>query len=292
MKTYLDCIPCFFRQTLEAARFAGADEILQKEILDRISREVPDFPLESSPPEMGQIIYTLIKEMTGREDPYREVKRSSNQLALQMLPQLHRMVARNHNRLLMAVRLAIAGNIIDYGAVRGLNIERELERILQMETEAIDGESATFFNYSDFRNGLQSATDILYLGDNAGEIVFDRILLEEIRRIYPHKEIRYAVKEKPIINDALREDAIVAGIDKIAIVISSGSDAPGTVLSRCSPEFLKLFEKAGMVISKGQGNFEALSSVERPIHFLFMAKCPVIARDIGCEVGDIILYHR
>ncbi|MCK5655532.1 MAG: DUF89 family protein, partial [Candidatus Aureabacteria bacterium] len=114
-------------------------------------------------------------------------------------------------------------------------------------------------------------------------------LIEEIKRIDRDKRIVYAVKEKPVINDALVEDACVCGIDKLAKVISSGSDAPGTVLSLCSKNFLRIYKKADMVISKGQGNFEALSTTKRQAFFLLMAKCPVIAKDVGCEVGDVIL---
>ena len=131
------------------------------------------------------------------------------------------------------------------------------------------------------------------MADNAGETVFDRILIEEIKKGDSNKEIIYAVKESPAINDALIEDAYYCGIDRIAKVISSGSDAPGTVLSLCSKKFLKLYRNADMIISKGQGNFEALSNAKRPIFFMFMAKCPVIAREVNCKIGDVILlYHK
>jgi len=130
------------------------------------------------------------------------------------------------------------------------------------------------------------------LGDNAGETVFDRILIEEIRQIDKNKKIYYAVKAQPIINDALFEDARVCGIDSSAEIISSGSDAPGTILEICSKEFLDIYKQADMVISKGQGNFEALSCPGRSVFYLFMAKCSVIARYVGCDIGDIILrYH-
>jgi uncharacterized protein with ATP-grasp and redox domains len=123
----------------------------------------------------------------------------------------------------------------------------------------------------------------MYLGDNAGETVFDRILIEEIRRLDPRKRIFYVVKERPIINDALREDAVVAGIDTVAEIISSGSDAPGTVRSRCTQKFLRRLRYADMVMSKGQGNFEALSDSKRPMFFLFMIKCPIVAQHVECR---------
>jgi len=134
------------------------------------------------------------------------------------------------------------------------------------------------------KQALDSTESILYLGDNAGEIVFDKLLIEEMG-----KNIVYVVRNKPIINDALIEDARDCGIDKIARVISSGSDAPGTVLNLCSREFLEIYHKAPLIISKGQGNFEALSEEKAPIFYLLKVKCPVIAKDIGCKVNDLIL---
>jgi len=292
MKTYLDCIPCFFKQALEASRIAGADEETQRQVLNAVAGALPDFPLEASPPEMGRIIYGLVVKHTGREDPYLEIKDRSNRLALNMCDRLRRIVDQDHDRLLKAVELAIAGNIIDYGVNTALDIDAELNRILSAGRDTIRSENQTFFNVDAFKEALAEARTILYLADNAGETVFDRILLEEIKRIDREKEIIYAVKEEPAINDALEKDAIDCGIDRFAEVISSGSDAPATVLPLCSDHFLDIYQRADMVISKGQGNFEGLSDTERPVFFLLMAKCPVIARDIGCRVGDIILLHH
>ena len=292
MKTYLDCIPCFFKQALEAARMAGADKRTQKRILNELAGVLPRFRLTSSPPEMGKVIYGLAKSVTKKDDPYARIKEKSNKLALSIYGKLKKKVNYSHNRLLMAVELAIAGNIIDYGVKNSLNVDAELTRILDEENKAIKKESKAIFDYENFEYALNRAKTILYLADNAGETVFDRILIEEIKKIDEDKNIIYAVKEKPVINDALMEDAITCGIDKVAQVISSGSDAPGTILSLCSKNFLRIYKKADIVISKGQGNFEALSTTKRQVFFLFMAKCPVIAKDVGCEVGDVILlYH-
>jgi len=131
----------------------------------------------------------------------------------------------------------------------------------------------------------------MYLADNAGEVVFDRLLIEELVEELG-KQVNYVVRDKPVINDALIEDALFFGINRTAKVISSGSDAPGTLLKYCSPEFIRLYQKAELIISKGQGNYEALSGEDRPIFFLFRVKCPVIAEDVGCNVGDMILVSR
>ena len=294
MKTYLDCIPCFFRQALEAARIAGASEATQKRILDELGKILPKFSLKSSPTEMGGIIHGLVKKITNEEDPYKYIKAENTQLAMGVYDNLKKKVKDSLDSLLTAVELAIAGNIIDYGVKNSLDINKELERILNLENKTIKKEKKSFFNYPEFKQKLKNAKTILYLADNAGETVFDRILIEEIKYLYGDKKIFYAVKEKPIINDALIEDAYKCGIDKVATVISCGANSPGTILSLCSREFLKIYKEVDMIISKGQGNFEALSQQKRPIFFLLKAKCHVVAKDIGCNVGDIILYfnHR
>ncbi|MBN1793999.1 MAG: DUF89 family protein [Candidatus Omnitrophica bacterium] len=289
MKTHLDCIPCFFRQALEAAKLAGADQRTQKKILNAVAEILPGFSLNASPPEMGRIMYRLIQEITGKSDPYADIKKKSNKSALALYRKLKKKIEHSHDRLLTAVELAIAGNIIDYGVKNTLNVDLELSRILKSEKRHIATENKLLFRYDAFKTTALSSRLILYLADNAGETVFDRILIEEIKRYNQNAGIIYAVKERPIINDALRDDALLCGIDREAEVISSGCDGPGTILSLCSRPFLRLYRKAEMIISKGQGNFEALSRAKMPIFFLFMAKCPVVAGDVGCRVGDIIL---
>ncbi len=280
MRTYLDCIPCFFKQALNAARLAGADEDTQKRILDSLAAEIPNFPLSSSPPEMGRIVYRLVREITGTEDPFKKVKDEYNKIALNIYPNLKEKVAHSKDRLLTAIRLAIAGNVIDFGPDNPFDLEKEIEDVFEKDFAV--------FDYQEFKEALKSTKQILYLADNAGEVVFDRILIEELA-----KEVIYVVRDKPAINDALIEDAKFCGIDKIAKIISNGSDVPGTVLSLCSKDFLTRYEKANLIISKGQGNFEGLAGNDNaPIFFLFKVKCPVIGNDVGCNVGDIVLKYN
>ncbi len=292
MKTYLDCIPCFFKQALEASRIAGADTNTQRNILHDVARAIPRFSLEASPPEMGRIIYNLVKKHTNTDDPYEKIKEANNLLALGMYDRILERLNQSDDRLLAAVDLAIAGNVVDCGVNDPARIDAELKKLISSEGNSNSNRNRGFFDYNEFRDSVHSANTILFLADNAGETVFDRILLEIIRKIDHTKEIIYAVKEKPIINDALEKDAIDCGIDGIARIMSSGSDAPGTIPSLCSDEFLRIYRNADIVISKGQGNFEGLSDTKRVVFFLLIAKCPVIARDIGCRVGDIILLHH
>ena len=286
MRTYLECIPCFFKQAIEAGRLVTGNEIIHKELIDDLAGLIPKFSLDSTPPEMAYHISKMVKVRFGGRDLYKQIKENRNKMALELYPELKKKVEKSDDRLLAAVEIAIAGNVIDYGAKNSLNIDKEIEKLFRQE---FYDAGKTIFQYEDFRKDLNAAKQVLYLADNAGEVVFDRVLIEEFCR---EKEVIYVVRESPIINDALMKDAYDCGIDKVAEVISSGAESPGTILKYCSKEFMEIFKNAEFIISKGQGNYEALSNVRKEIYFLLRAKCPVIARHAEVEVGDMVLKKR
>jgi len=278
MKTYLDCIPCFFKQALFAARVALDDEEKIKQVLDRIGMLVSEIPLHSSPPETGREIYRTVREVTGVDDPFAGLKAESIKKALSLYPSLKEMVEISEEPLETAVKLAVAGNIIDFGANPDFQLEQDIQEALRKEP-AIN-------HYEAFKKKLEGAREILYLADNAGETVFDKILIEVMA-----KPVIYAVRDRPVINDATVKDAIESGLDKVAKVVSSGCDAPGVILKRCSEGFLDHFRRADLIISKGQGNYETLSSEQRPIFYLLKTKCSIIARDLGVNQGDTVIKY-
>jgi damage-control phosphatase, subfamily I len=276
MKTFLECIPCFVNQALRAGRMITEDETKLKALLDRIGCRIKDIPMDHTPPEMGLIIYDEISKITGIQDPYKEQKKLHIAEAKRLYPELKKVLAEADDPLLTAIRIAIAGNVIDLGMDKDFHIERDLNIILEQDFAICDIEP--------FRKVLKDAKNILYLGDNAGESVFDRFLIETL-----NKPVTYVVRGRPIINDVTEEDAIASGLHEVAEIISSGSPAPATILSLCTPDFKQRFQEADMIISKGQGNYEGLSDSDRPVFFLLKAKCPVIANDIGVREDDIIL---
>lgn len=282
-------MPCFLIQALESARIAGADEKTQRKIMLEIAGKLKDIDTNRCPTEFGRHIYATTIKRTGNPDPYLAAKKNSNRLALKLYPAVKKRLAGSHNRLLTAIKLAIAGNIIDYGIKGKIDVNKTLSNILNEESNIIKTENNLFFNYTGFKAELEKANKILYLGDNAGEIVFDRLFVEEIKHMYPEKEITFAVRETPIINDALIADARSCGLSKSCKVISSGVDSPGNILRLCNPQFMKEFNSADLIISKGQGNFEALSREKGPIFFLFMAKCTTVAKHLNCDLMDILL---
>jgi len=279
MRTYFDCIPCFVRQALDSARLITDDEQIHEQVMRGVLRLASRMDLRQSPPAMAQKIHRMIRKLTGVQDPYLQTKNRFNQLALKMYPELREQVQASTDPFETAVRLAIAGNIIDLGVKSGLAESQVEETIAQSLTEPLDMDAL-----KEFRNATAQAKDILYLGDNAGEIVFDRLLIEQL----PCENITFVVKAGPIINDATMEDAEIVGLTDIVTVIDNGSDAPGTILESCSEAFRRRFDEADLVIAKGQGNYETLSDVDKDIFFILRAKCPVIARDLGCEVGEMI----
>jgi damage-control phosphatase, subfamily I len=287
MKTYLDCIPCFFKQGLASARILGTDEKVQKHIVDNIAKVIPSFPLLSTPPEMGKIIYDIIKDALQKDDPFRELKQKSNSLVLEIYGDMKKEIQNSSDRLLTSLNFSIAGNIIDYGANHSLKLEKEIESITRKSKKV--SRNSINFQYAKFKKKLEKAGLILFIGDNAGEIALDKLFVEEIKRMYPGKRMVYAVREKPVINDATLEDARFVGLDKTVEVISSGSIIPGTSLKRCNKEFISLFKDADIIISKGQGNFETLSDEPEPIFFLLTVKCGVVAKMLNAETGDIVL---
>jgi uncharacterized protein with ATP-grasp and redox domains len=280
MKTYFECIPCFIRQVLDAARITSDDKQVQLRVLRQALKLASEVDLMQSPPAMAQQIHRYIREFTGNPDPYAELKDRFNKIALQMYPDLRTRVEQSADPLETAVRLAIAGNIIDFGV--SSNIEES--QVRQTIAESLEA-PLDLDELADFKKAVKEAESILYLGDNAGEIIFDRLLLEQL----PCNKIAFVVKKGPVINDATRADAITAGITDIVEVIDNGSDAPGMILEDCSEQFRNRFEKTELIIAKGQGNYETLSEVNKNIFFLLRAKCPVAAGHLDCEVGEMIL---
>jgi hypothetical protein len=203
-------------------------------------------------------------------------------MAKKLYPRLKKMVRDADDPLLMAVELSIVGNVIDFGTANRFNVKDMIDLAIRKEIGSA---------YPRFKDALRQSKTILYLADNAGEVFFDKLLLEEL--VKEKKEITYAVKANPIINDATIEDAKFAGIDNLATVITYDKgqkiSAPGTVLSHASKDFFNTFENADMVIAKGQGNYESLSNIERDTFFLLMVKCPLVSKDIGIKVGNIAL---
>ena len=279
MKTNLECIPCLVRQAVEAVEMSSTDTVLKERLLRRLLREISDADWNAMPVAISQRLQRLVRQETGQADPYRLLKDQMNRIALDLLPALVEMARRHSNPREAVVRLAIAGNLLDAGSKSRIALEDLSGHLDAVWDRPLVG------CVSDLFKAAAEARSILYLADNAGEIVFDRLLIEAL----PLEKIKVVVRGYPVINDATLEDAQAAGISKLVPVITNGSDAPGTLIEECSEEFRNLFNQADLIISKGQGNYETLSGSGRPIFFLLTVKCPMIAADIGAAVGALVV---
>jgi uncharacterized protein with ATP-grasp and redox domains len=259
---------------------AGADEALQRRIMHQALNLLSQHSLGtiSMPPEIAYQIHRMVRSQTGAEDPYREAKQASTERALALYPELKQIVHQADDPLDAAIRVSIAGNIIDLGYSPTYDLRSTLNRVLT-QPFALDRREA-------LRAMVSDATGILFLADNAGETVFDRVLIETLA-----VPVTYVVKGGPTLNDATRSDALEAGVDRVAEIIETGSDAPGTILSQCSDDFRKRFEEADLIIAKGQANYETLSDRGARIFFLLQVKCSVIGEDIGAPVGSIVAWQ-
>ena len=279
MKTYNDCIPCLVRQALDAARLVTANGEAQSKVLKKTLAAMAVMDMNQSPPMMARYIQETIADVTGNTDPYKALKQRFNRFSLALYPDLEAKVRDSAVPLETAVRLAIAGNIIDFGAVSSLDKETVFATIDHAVTNHVKGDMDGLLQ------AFGSARRILWIADNAGEIVFDRLVLE---RIDPSR-VTFVVRGGAVLNDATLEDAAETGISDLVATMDSGAAIPGTVLGQCSAAFKQEFYRADLIVAKGQGNYETLPHDDHRIFFLFKAKCPVVAASAGVELGDMVV---
>lgn len=288
MKTSLDCIPCFIRQAAEAVEQAmeadpTADKGARQEaLLRKILRHISQADWQGSPPLMAQRIHRIICRELNCPDPYLAIKARMNAAAEQLVPALRVSIRDQPDAQEAVVRLAIGGNLLDAGSKNRIEVEDLPQHMNAIWTRPLQGDVKALFK------AAEEASRIAYLADNAGEIFFDRVLIETLEALHPGKITVY-VRGAPIINDATLDDARAAGITELVPVFDNGSDAPGTLLDDCSDSFRAAFAQADLIIAKGQGNYETLSESTRRIFFLFVVKCPIIAAHVGAPVGTLVV---
>jgi uncharacterized protein with ATP-grasp and redox domains len=276
-------MPCIVRQAFSALEIAGADEKQSIETLRELFKILADIDFDDTPAANANDVYKIVARITGIKDPYKNVKRKYNAAALKLYPKLEEIVEEADDGLHAAAKIAVAGNVIDYGIHiiegRKVDLDSVIEEVKSIPL-AID-------DFAQFSDDLKKTEKILYIADNSGEIVFDKVFISELVGI--GKKVILAVKSGPILNDATMEDAKEAGLDNIAQTIETGCDCIGVDFGTCSEEFLKEFESSGIIISKGQGNVESLDGVKgKKIYFLLKAKCEIMARELDVDYLDIV----
>ena len=279
MRAHPPCIPCFVDLALETARKLDLEDGATRALLDRTLDILRELDWSQPPPLTGRALHRLLAEFAGTADPFLDAKIADTEAALAMLPRIEARVAAAASPFTEAVRFSLAGNIIDAGVGPGWDPD-EAGGFEDRLPELPD-----LGPVREFEGRIAEAGTVLFLGDNAGEIVFDRPLLD---RIGPDR-LTVAVRGGPILNDATLDDATRSGLVDRYRVVTNGSDVPGTWLDECSPDFVARFEDADLVVAKGQGNFETLHEVERPMTFLFLVKCRVLSQVLGLPIGTPVV---
>lgn len=272
---------CFFCFNRAVERFLQKEK-LHLEKASELTHDMIRLYLENQAkyltPQFARELHAKLKQYTNNPDPYQADKQQSNDLILNQYQKFKTLVESSPDSFDTALRLAIAGNIIDAAVSETYQLDKTISLVLESEF-SID-------HSNQLQSALKKAKTVLYLGDNNGEIVLDKLLIETIN----HPNLIYAVKDQPIINDVTLPDATYVGMNQVAPVISNGYDAPSTILEHCSDEFLSVFNQADVIISKGQGNLEGLwESSNKNIFFLLMVKCDVIAEKLGVEKGNFVV---
>lgn len=279
MQAKPECKTCFQRQAQQSAQRIGLDADETESLMQAVQQRLDATPATETPPVTASDLHALIRQQSGNPDPYREAKAEATEHALSLYPKLKAMVVESDDPLETAIRLAIAGNIIDLGVSDQYDLEASIERVLTL-TPAID-------HLTQLKSAISNAKHILFLADNAGETVMDRLLIETLRI-----PVTYVVKGAPAVNDAIADDARAAGLEGVCEVIDNGAATLGTLLERCSDEFKQHFDQAELIIAKGMANYESLSDGDRPIFFLLQAKCAVVAANLGVKEKSIIILEN
>lgn len=283
MKLYLDCIPCYIRQVLDAAKIVTND----REILEHILRESLKIASNFDSKKNGLLIqaqiHKTLKKLLPSIDPYRNIKKNFNLICLDLVDKLRKKIRDSSDSFETSLRISLAGNIIDIGPQHILNKTVILNAIKKALHQKIDKDKIYLL-----KKNIDKAEKILFIGDNAGEIVFDKIFIEEV---FPTEKTTYVVRGGPTLNDSTIEDAELVGMTQVVDVITTGLDMPSAILSLCSKEFINEYNKADLIIAKGQGNYEALSDEEKNIFFLLKIKCPVVVESFNSryKLGDIVV---
>lgn len=283
MKISSACIPCLARQLIEISEESTQSLADEQKIIKAGLKILGSLEFNQTAPEIAYEIHQVAKKITQIQDPYKNLKKEYNLIAQKIYDRIieEKWMEKAEDKFDLACRLAIAGNIIDFSV--GLNLtEKEILDSVEKSIETPLWGKGT----QSLQKAILSANQILFIADNAGEIIFDKFLLDQL----PLEKVIFAVKGQAIVNDATLEDAQVAGITKKVKVIDNGFGAQGTILSRCSESFLNYFERADLIISKGQANYETLSDrQDKNIFYLMRAKCSVIANSLGCQPMDYVL---
>lgn len=279
MELFLDCMPCVLNQALEAVRKTTNDVVMHDKVVNETINLMTNYKKYRNSPDLAREIHKIVREQTGIEDPYVEIKEKDLNAAKCVYPYLKEFLQSKENSLYWALKIAATGNNIDAAVYSNVDVKKCIEKELETDFSICDIDV--------IEKKLQTASNILIIGDNTGETIFDKVMIES----FSNFNITYGVRSKSIINDVTEKEAVASGLKQVSKIVSTGCSAPGVILEDCSDEFIDIYNKSDIIISKGQGNYEALSEEKGNIFFLLKAKCPMIARKLNVKLNDYIFKY-
>lgn len=285
MRLSIECLPCLINQAVRLAKAKIDNEEIRRSLMQRVISELANLDANSSSPYAAHKIQDVIKQYLNHPDPYQEEKHYYNTEMLKLENDFLDLIKAADDQISTALKLSAAGNIIDFGPGHELSRERVLAVIDETMQRAFEYETLEAL-----QSRLSRCESLLYLGDNCGEIVLDKMFVRTIKEHYPRIKVQFATRGKPILNDVTEEDAYLVGMDAYAEIVNNGTDIPGTELKYCSPQFLEIFNHSQVIIAKGQGNFESLHGCGREnLYYIFMCKCNLFMEKHNAQQNDIVL---
>jgi len=297
MQTDPQCIPCVIKQCERLVYVLRASDSMAEEtgrILTQIRHHALEIAsqltLQDPPSKFTSQVLAKVYELLDTEDPYASVKKTQNESGKKIYGFVQKEVVKSPDPIHTAIKFAACGNIIDVGPAEIYSSHDPrvpiLDEINKMVTLPL-----VIDDYKIFKEKFRSAEQILYILDNSGEIFLDKLLIEKLKG----PEITMVVKASAILNDAMKQDAIFAGLDSLGKIITVNKNNScrylGVDFSCVSDEFNEAFDSADIVIAKGHANFESLIDCERDCFFILMAKCPVVAQKLGVNIKDRVFYY-
>ncbi len=280
MNITTDCITCLLNQSIRVAKNLNLNKN-ETDTLTKIAQESISKYSNVTPVVVASDLYPKMSRFTGKSDIYKNLKAKSTKEALNLLTEVKTILESLEDKIKGAIKASVAGNVIDFATPNQFDLSKEFKTVFQTPF-AID-------NQDEFLDKLKRSKKFMIIGDNVGEHVFDKLLLQEINRIYPNIKLYYATRGVPIINDVTIKEAKEIGLDDIATLIDSGVDTPGLDYSRVNSNFMKIYNSMDLILAKGMGNYEALDEVnDSRIYHLLKVKCNVVASNIGAKLGDLI----
>lgn len=284
MKLNFNCIKCNINQVIQVMELFKIERSKEEKAIREVLDYLSSTDYDRCNPEVIEGTWKIILKHIGSDNPYADIKKYYNAEVMKIEKEVENIIENSKNKFNTALKIAIAGNLIDFAAEHKFDIKMLEKEIVNIENTRLAIDDSEILH-----ERLKDAKSLMYLGDNCGEICLDKIFIKYIRREFPNIKAYFGVRGKAIVNDATLEDAKMVDMQEVAEVIDNGDGSLGTVIGKVNDEFKNKFYNVDVIIAKGQGNYESLCEIDREnIFHLFMAKCMPVAKSLDVKPMSIV----